>query len=150
MLPYQPAFAEVKLPFACVFPAAAPTFLAVVSPNFFSDFFGSPFFANFLVFSFSFAGVAWGLDFFFSGEGVGFGDVFFFGLGLGEVFGDGFGSRSPTESDEEYWSEVESRFSPAQSPIDFLPAERVFPVSEFLPVSANQPRRSYPRRRSAM
>ena len=91
MLPYHPAFAEAKLPFACPFPAAALAFFAVVSPDFFSDFFGSPFFANFFVFSFSFVGVAGGLGFFFSEEGVGFGEVFFFGLGLGEVLGDGFG-----------------------------------------------------------
>jgi hypothetical protein len=59
MLPYQPAFAEVELAFACALPPAAPPFFAVVSPNFFSDFLASFFLAaNFLVFSFSFADVA--------------------------------------------------------------------------------------------
>src|SRR5207244_2745971 len=59
-------------------------------------------------------------------------------------------SRSLTESNEEEGSEVEYRFSPAPAPIDFLPAERAFPSSAFLPVSANQLRRSYLGRRSAM
>ena len=89
MLPYHPAFAEAELPFACPFPAAASAFF--VSPDFFSDFFGSPFFANFFEFSFSFVRVARGLAFFFSEEGVGLGEVLFFGLGLGEALGGGFG-----------------------------------------------------------
>src|SRR6516162_1634291 len=88
MLPYQPAFAEAELALACVpLPAAPPLFV-----SFFSGFLASPFFAaNFLAFSFSFTGVAWAFDFFFSGVALGFGDAFFFGLGLGEAFGDGFG-----------------------------------------------------------
>ena len=90
MLPYHPAFAEAEL-FVCPFPAVAAAFVAVVSPDFFSDFFGSPFFANFFVLRFSFVGVASALGFFFSEEGVGVGEVFFFGLGLGEAFGDGLG-----------------------------------------------------------
>src|SRR5438093_9086420 len=92
MLPYQPAFAEIELALACAPPPVAPPLFAVVSPDFFSDFLASAFFAtDFLVVSFSFAGVPGGFDFFFSGVAVGFGDVFFFGLGLGEGFDDGSG-----------------------------------------------------------
>ena len=55
MLPYQPALAEVELALA----GAPPPLFAVVSPDFLSGFLASPFFAaNFLGFSFSFAGTA--------------------------------------------------------------------------------------------
>src|SRR4029079_15769666 len=92
MLPYQVALAGLAV--APVFPPRLPfPVVAVFSFDFFSDLVEAvlSFLSSvFLAVCFFFAGVVSGRDFFFSGVALGFGEAFFLGLGLGEVFGDGF------------------------------------------------------------